>query len=390
MVIDDRIEIMELVTSIIGSKAPRDSAALRIAFGLQCGNALAQLLHAFHPTRQTATGKNTDLDLGHVQPTAMFGSVMELHPLQNAAGLSRFKGFIQGSSRMRIQVILHNANVFRLRIDRIHQPADAVGIVDLGAMLGHLHMAPARQRFDEEKQIGGAQSLILVIDALDLSWLQWHWGPHVGLWGHELFVKADAGIARIVLFFIEIQHILHRSDKLRSYGWNAPLFMLPGLEFVFLSNWRMVSGEIDSTKPSSTAFPASKRTVQWSWPPGAGLHATAIRWAACPPLKAWRYRFCRLSCSTASNPPSRYTCRTRMEVLRLMSKAAQISWSVQPSAALSKTRARVKVRALALPAWMNVCNEARSLSESVTGMGCFIGDSLFFHHHLIPVNIQLD
>src|SRR5947208_257126 len=66
MVIDDRIEIMELVTSIMGSKAPRDSAALRIAFGLQCGNALAQLLHAFHPTRQTATGKNTDL--GHVQP----------------------------------------------------------------------------------------------------------------------------------------------------------------------------------------------------------------------------------------------------------------------------------------------------------------------------------
>src|SRR5712691_5809119 len=78
MVIDDRIEIMELVTSIIGSKAPRDSAALRIAFGLQCGNALAQLLHAFHPTRQTAPGKNTDLDLGHVQPTAMFGRVMEL------------------------------------------------------------------------------------------------------------------------------------------------------------------------------------------------------------------------------------------------------------------------------------------------------------------------
>src|SRR6266699_5650875 len=68
MVIDDRIEIMELVTSIMGSKATRDSAALRIAFGLQCGNALAQLLHAFHPTRQAATGKNTDLDLGHVQP----------------------------------------------------------------------------------------------------------------------------------------------------------------------------------------------------------------------------------------------------------------------------------------------------------------------------------
>jgi hypothetical protein len=31
----------------------------------------------------------------------------------------------------------------------------------------------------------------------------------------------------------------------------------------------MVSGEIDSTKPNSTALPASRRIVQWSWPCGA-------------------------------------------------------------------------------------------------------------------------
>ena len=79
-----------------------------------------------------------------------------------------------------------------------------------------------------------------------------------------------------------------------------------------------------------------------------------------------------------------------MEVLRLMSKASQICWSVQPPAALSKTRARVKVRALALPAWMNVCNEARWVAESVTGMGCYMVLYLLFHHHLTPVNIKLD
>src|SRR3989441_3865506 len=158
----------------------------------------------------------------------------------------------------------------------------------------------------------------------------------------------------------------------------------------YLSNWRMVSGEMDSTKPNSTAFPANKRTVQWSWPVGTGLHAMAIRWAACPPVKAWRYRAWRLSCSTASNPPSRYNCRTRMEVLRLTSKVAQICWSVQPSSALSKMRARVKVRALALPAWMNVYRDARSVSDSVTGIGCCMEVLLLSHHHLTPVNIILD
>ena len=157
---------MELVTSVIGSKAPRDGAVLSIAFGLQGGDALAQVLHADHATRQTATSKNTDLDLGHIEPTAMFGRVVELHPLQKPPGLCWCVSFIQGRGRMRIQGILHDANVFGVRIDRIDQPLDAVGVVDLGAVLGHLHMTPARKRLNEEKQIGGAQALIRVIHPL--------------------------------------------------------------------------------------------------------------------------------------------------------------------------------------------------------------------------------
>ncbi len=62
---------MELVTSVVGGEAPGDGTALSIALGLQGGDTLLQVLHADHPTRQTATGKDTDLDLGHVQPTAM-------------------------------------------------------------------------------------------------------------------------------------------------------------------------------------------------------------------------------------------------------------------------------------------------------------------------------
>jgi glucan biosynthesis protein C len=39
----------------------------------------------------------------------------------------------------------------------------------------------------------------------------------------------------------------------------------------------IVFGEMLLTNPSSTAFCASNRTVQWSCPSGAGLHATAVR-----------------------------------------------------------------------------------------------------------------
>jgi len=39
---------------------------------------------------------------------------------------------------------------------------------------------------------------------------------------------------------------------------------------------------------------------------------------------------------------------------------------------------------------MNVCSDARSLSDSVTGMGCFMEVLLLSHDHLTPVNIILD
>src|ERR1700736_2032963 len=150
---------MELVTSIVGGKAPRDGAAMRIALSLQNSDALSQDLHTCYATRQTATSKDTDLDLGHIQPTAMFGRVMELHSSQDPSCLGWLKGFVESSRGMRVQVILHDAHIVGLRVDTIDQPADAVGVVDLGATLGHLHMAPAGQRLNEEKQIGRAPPL---------------------------------------------------------------------------------------------------------------------------------------------------------------------------------------------------------------------------------------
>lgn len=189
---------------------------------------------------------------------------MELHPLQNAPRLRRCVSLIEGSSGVGIQIILHDAHIFGVRIDGIDQPLDAVRVVELGAVLRHLDMSPARERLDKEKQIGGTQTFILVINALCLSWLYWLSRPHIGLRGDEFFVEADGWITGVVLFFIQAQDILHRRHELCSYGWDAPLLVLPGFQFIFLSNWRMVSGEMDSTKPNSTALPANKRTVQWS------------------------------------------------------------------------------------------------------------------------------
>jgi hypothetical protein len=39
---------------------------------------------------------------------------------------------------------------------------------------------------------------------------------------------------------------------------------------------------------------------------------------------------------------------------------------------------------------MNVYSDARSVSDSMTGIGCFMEVLLFSHDHLTPVNIILD
>src|SRR6266849_3301112 len=116
---------MEFDTSVMGGKAPGNGAALSIALSFQCSNALAQNVHTLHPARQAASGKDSDLDFCHVKPTAMFGGVMELDALQDSACFGRLEGFVEGSGRVGIEIVLHDAHVFGMGVDLVNQPTNA-------------------------------------------------------------------------------------------------------------------------------------------------------------------------------------------------------------------------------------------------------------------------
>src|SRR5215469_918081 len=107
---------------------------------------------------------------------------------------------------------------------------------------------------------------------------------------HDRFlVEADGGVACVVGQGVERQDVFHGGHKLAAQCLgDTPLAVLPGLQRVFFKSARMVSGEIFSTKPSSTALPASMRSVQCSWPSGALLQAMAMRCVCCAPVSAWR------------------------------------------------------------------------------------------------------
>src|SRR5262245_59381637 len=100
---------------------------------------------------ETLTVHDADLDLCHVQPTRMFGRVMEFKLFQDAPRLGWGKGFVQARSGVRVQVVQHQTDLFGLRIMHVHQFANALGPVFLGASVGHYHVPPTGLRFAENK-----------------------------------------------------------------------------------------------------------------------------------------------------------------------------------------------------------------------------------------------
>src|SRR5579859_2730949 len=349
-----------------------------IAFIREGLNMVPQMLEVLHTLGQTTALKHADLDLGHIQPTSMFGGIMHLQTLPNALSLLWWIRLIQAGCCMRIEIIHHQTNALGLRVDLIDQPADGLGKIQPGASLTHLQAAKARQWLDKDKQISGPQSLILVIRASGRSWLG---GPGITDFPmhHQRFlVKTDQRLAFIIRLSVQMQDILHSGNILRIHIGNTPVFMLPGFQLIFFSNCRIVSGEIDLTYPNSTALPANIRTVQWSWPASTSLHAMAIRWAACSSLSACRRRSCRLSVKTAGTPPALYRLLTLRIVCSEILKVSMIWALLQFWSHLSKTHARFNVRALALPRRTKI--STYSFSSSLSWMGALVSKwhSCFF------------
>jgi hypothetical protein len=130
---------------------------------------------------------------------------------------------------------------------------------------------------------------VLVVPPLDLRGRRGQALPHLGVEHNRFLVEADRRVALVVGHLVEYEHVFHGRNVLAAQLLReTPVPMLPGLEHVFFKSARMVSGEIVSTKPSSTALLASMRSVQWSCPSGTLLQATAMRCACCGLVSAWR------------------------------------------------------------------------------------------------------
>ena len=94
---------------------------------------------------QTLAAQHADFDLDHVQPTGVFGRVVELQALQEAMRLWRAESLVQGAHAVGRKIVHDDSDAIRVGIVRIGEIAHAMGEVAGGPVVGHLHLCVSRK-----------------------------------------------------------------------------------------------------------------------------------------------------------------------------------------------------------------------------------------------------
>src|SRR5438067_5163634 len=110
---------MHLSASISAGKTPMNATAMSIALGSQRHNMLPHVFRTADPFGQATPLEDTDLDLSHIEPTAMLRRIMHLQSLPDALGFLSRKRFVEAGRRMGVEIIHHQTNHLGIGIDLI-------------------------------------------------------------------------------------------------------------------------------------------------------------------------------------------------------------------------------------------------------------------------------
>ena len=81
-----------------------------------CGDFAAEGLRVVDSAVEALAAEDADLDLDHVEPTGVLGSVVELQAAQNSPGFGGRECLVEGAGRVGRQVVLHNPDVLGIGI----------------------------------------------------------------------------------------------------------------------------------------------------------------------------------------------------------------------------------------------------------------------------------
>jgi hypothetical protein len=83
-----------------------------VSMGLPSGDLSFESRLVGNAAIQTLVSQNGEFGFGHVEPASVFGRVMPLETLGEAAGFLSREGRVERSRRMRVQVVLNQYDLF--------------------------------------------------------------------------------------------------------------------------------------------------------------------------------------------------------------------------------------------------------------------------------------
>lgn len=124
---------------------------------------------------------------------------------------------------MSIQIVADQNYLFDSWIVNIEQLFDFKRPVYAGLALSYGYSPPVSQRLYKHKIVRRSLAFIFHVIAFWTARFAWNLRAGFCYQLHRLLIHADQGFLRIVRLFVQIQDVLHVSDKIRVLFWrDAP------------------------------------------------------------------------------------------------------------------------------------------------------------------------
>ena len=190
----------------------------------QAASSVLRMSRSLDAAVEALPGQDGQLDLGDVEPGAVFGGVVDLQALGQGERLGGFERLVERADAVGVEVVHDQHHGLGVGVVDGEQPLDLVGPVDLGASGLGVDVAPAAQRLDPDEDRAGAVADVLVVLAAVPAR---RGGDRVAGVVEELvglLVHADHRPGRIVGSGVDGQHVFHPGDELRvgrAAGWSS-------------------------------------------------------------------------------------------------------------------------------------------------------------------------
>ena len=143
---------------------------------------------------QTLAREDSDLDLGHVQPTGVLGRVMESDSAQQLGGPARTQDIDEAFCEVGVQIVQHQVQASGRTVSGRQKVAHKGDEVGLAAMVGYDNRSRAHFGLNGHEQVASAATHVLVVFLAKAARPHGHGRAAVGQQLQALFVHAHDGL----------------------------------------------------------------------------------------------------------------------------------------------------------------------------------------------------